>query len=446
MSNQPAPARPWFRLASIARPVPPQAPAPTPEPAPAPPRPAAAVRPTFRPGVQPGAAAPPAGAGVSSVPTSPVSTVGRASQPSSPATVGRASQPSSPADKKPTTSSVPNSPARTVQTTSPPKTGTTASLPSSPARTTGSVPSSPVRTAVATTASLPSSPAKPAVVTTASLPTSPAKTTSFAIPPTQTPAAAVTTATTRVRSPTASVTTVKPAAQTPIQSPKTKPPTAPPPSPLLLPPSQLKAQAEVEPKIPAEAEQKTVLVQTRLDKPKPEPRLLHAQKDYGHDALKHGKTSSKEGETKEKGHHGKKIFSDSEDSGMRVITIAGENKGAVMELISSPQRNGFQGGGNLREQRRANFARTGSDASDYHSYSSSSSSEEGRDRKSRDKSKTSKTMPMNAFMNSNVQGVNNSIVFNSSCTHHDPGVHLSLHRKPFGGGFHVKERTNGYSS
>ncbi|GMI98475.1 hypothetical protein HRI_003516800 [Hibiscus trionum] len=386
MSNQQAPTRPWFRLASISRPAP-QAPTPTPEPAPALPR-ATTIRPAFRPT-----------GGASSVPTSPVS-------------VGRGSQPSSP-DKKPTTevssttASVPNSPVKTAPTRSPAK---TSSLPSSPPK--------PVAT---TTASVPSSPARPAATTTASVPTSPAKT-------------AFTTNTNRVASPQA---TVKPAMQSPIQSPKIKPPTAPPPSPLTLPPPQMR---DLEPKIPVEAEQKTVLVQKMIDKSKG---LFGApQKDLDdtrYRSINGPKEPSKHVETKEKG-NGKKLSSDSEDSGMRVITIAGENKGAFMELIKSPHRNGFKGSPHRLQKTVVSGS---SDGSEYHSYSSSG--EEG-DQKLKGKSNGSNTMPMNAFMNSNVQGVNNSIVYNSSCTHHDPGVHLSLHRKPTTGGFHVKERSNGYNS
>ncbi|XP_022760008.1 proteoglycan 4-like [Durio zibethinus] len=456
MSNQPAPTRPWFRLASIARPAP-QAPTPTPEPVPAPPR-ATTVRPAFRPAVQaqppptqPQAptAAPPLAGGVSSVPTSPVA-------------VGRVSQPTSPSDKRttrspgkngPTTSpliaaitaSVPTSPAKPV--------ATTASVPTSPAKpvaTTASVPTSPAKP-LATTASVPTSPAKP-LATTASVPTSPAKTvpttTSVTRSPTQKPASSVTT-TTREPTPIEATTTfLKPAIQSPIQSPKIKPPTAPPPSPLTLPPPQLKAQAELEPKIPVEAEQKTVLIQKTIDKPK--GWLFGAsQKDLG-DTRRPGiplngqKEPSKDGEKKEKD-HGKKFSSDSEDGGMRVITIAGENKGAFMELIKSPQKNGFQGSPH-RLQKKVNSSKTGSDGSDYQSYSSGEEGDRKMKDKSKSKSNTSKTTPMNAYMNSNVQGVNNSIVYNSSCTHHDPGVHLSLHRKPTGGGFHVKERTNGYNS
>ncbi|QCE02532.1 hypothetical protein DEO72_LG8g546 [Vigna unguiculata] len=35
------------------------------------------------------------------------------------------------------------------------------------------------------------------------------------------------------------------------------------------------------------------------------------------------------------------------------------------------------------------------------------------------------------YANSNVQCVNNSIVLNTSLTHHDPGVHLFIPKKPF---------------
>jgi hypothetical protein len=52
------------------------------------------------------------------------------------------------------------------------------------------------------------------------------------------------------------------------------------------------------------------------------------------------------------------------------------------------------------------------------------------------------TRTMNAFMNSNVQSIHNSILYISSLTHHDPGVHLALSRKPYGE-FQVKDRVNG---
>ncbi|XP_039048415.1 proteoglycan 4-like [Hibiscus syriacus] len=323
MSNQPAPTRPWFRLASISRP----APTSTPEPAPALPS-SATIGPAFRlpSQAQPNAAAPPAAAGS-------VSTV-----------------PQSPADKKPTvpvnvaTSSVPSSTVKTAPTTSP------------------------VKTAI--TSSLPSSPAKPVVTDNTTAKVSSAKRaptgTSVASSSTQKPASSVTT-TTRMPSPKSSVTTIKPAIKNEMQSPKTKPPNA-------------------------EAEQK------------PKGWLFGGTR----------KAPSKESEAK-----GKKNSSESEDAGMRIITITGDNKGAFMEINqSSHHKNGFQGSLYLLE--------------------SGSSSREAGDQKMKGKSNSSKTMPMNAFINSNVQGINNSIVYNSSCVCHDPGVHLTLYTKPTVGGFHVE--------
>ncbi|XP_039046148.1 proteoglycan 4-like [Hibiscus syriacus] len=326
MSNQPAPTRPWFRLVSITRP----APTSTPEPAPALPR-SDTIRLAFRPPTraQPNAAAPPP-----------------------------------PADKKPTvpvnadTSSVPNSPVKTVPTTTPAKTAATSSLPSSPA-------------------------AKP-VVTNNTEKVSPAKraptATSVASFPTQKPASYVTT-TTRMPSPKSSM---------------TKPPTGSPPSPFTIPPFQLKAQAEIDPKkIHAETEQKTT--------EKPKGWLFGGTR----------KAASKESEAK-----GKKYSSDSEDAGMRILTITGDNKGAFMEINqSSHHKNGSQGTPFRLEN---------------------SNSIEAGDRKMKAKSNSSKTMPMNAFINSNVQGINNSIMYNSSCVCHDPGVHLTLYTKPTVGGFHVE--------
>ncbi|GMI73660.1 hypothetical protein HRI_001035300 [Hibiscus trionum] len=110
------------------------------------------------------------------------------------------------------------------------------------------------------------------------------------------------------------------------------------------------------------------------------------------------------GALQEKG-RGKKYSSDS-DAGMRIITITGDNKGAFMEINQSAHhKKGFQG-----SPHRLNR-----------------SSSEAGDGKMKSKSNWTKKTPMNAFINSNVQGINNSIVYNSSCASHDPGVHLTLY-------------------
>lgn len=159
---------------------------------------------------------------------------------------------------------------------------------------------------------------------------------------------------------------------------------------------------------------------------------------------------TRDNKAKENDNHYKKL-SDSEEFGMRVVTIAGENKGAIMELGPTPnshKKHEF-GGGNPPGLHMKGDPRGSRGGGKLGSDGNNSSNEEGRI-KSKDKS--DKTMapisspPLKAFMNSNVQGVNNSILFNCSCTHHDPGVHLSLSRNPNGGGgrgIHIKDRTNG---
>ena len=134
---------------------------------------------------------------------------------------------------------------------------------------------------------------------------------------------------------------------------------------------------------------------------------------------------------------------------MRIITIAGENKGAFMELIKSPSK---QESGEksryLYKKGTGKLAKNGSETESNSSSSSSSSSGEEGNSKKDSSSKANKakngSLPLSAFMNSNVQGINNSIMYNSSCAHHDPGVHLALTRKPNGGGFQVKERVSGH--
>ncbi|CAN6905752.1 unnamed protein product [Brassica oleracea var. botrytis] len=102
-----------------------------------------------------------------------------------------------------------------------------------------------------------------------------------------------------------------------------------------------------------------------------------------------------------------------------VITISGDNKGAVMEIKRSPINTHGVGKG---EDDRSNTSKKHND-------------------------NIGGNLPMDGFVNSNVQIVNGSVVYNSSETHHDPGVHLSLYWKPnSGNGFIVKDHGNGYNS
>ncbi|KAK7389775.1 hypothetical protein VNO78_25068 [Psophocarpus tetragonolobus] len=93
------------------------------------------------------------------------------------------------------------------------------------------------------------------------------------------------------------------------------------------------------------------------------------------------------------GQNGKEVTSKEnkmKEKGIRVITISGENKGAYMHITKSQKK--------LFHKMRGMYG------------------------------------------NSNVQCVNNSMVFNTSLTHHDPGVHPIIPKNPFG---HLKERVDG---
>ncbi|GLJ19483.1 hypothetical protein SUGI_0351890 [Cryptomeria japonica] len=106
------------------------------------------------------------------------------------------------------------------------------------------------------------------------------------------------------------------------------------------------------------------------------------------------------------------------EMGVGVITLAGENRGATMDLGPDSRRIdsfGFQGQGQKVGQDEKN--------------------EEKQDAKSKGNRHSSKASPVHAFVNSNVQAANNSILYNSTCPHRDPGVRLSLSNNPA----HAKE-------
>lgn len=181
-----------------------------------------------------------------------------------------------------------------------------------------------------------------------------------------------------------------------------------------------------------------MLVQETKEKPRMSPKNSNSDPlpKYIGESHNGKREGSKHAHSKDKGNH--KNSSDSEDFRMRVITIAGENKGAIMEL--SPSMKKYDYGNNPQSLNKNGNFRTWGEGEKSGS-DSSSSSEEGRS-KTKDKSlkaTAKQSPPMHAFMNSNVQGVNNSVLYNVSCSHHDPGVHLSLSRKANGSrGFDVK--------
>ena len=205
-----------------------------------------------------------------------------------------------------------------------------------------------------------------------------------------------------------------PSEKTTLPSEKIKTP-APPPSPLTMPPAHVKFT-------PEPIEQKTMLIGKPIPPLKPSNGGLQkdvgdtAKPSFGPDYEKREKT--KDMETKDhKGNHKK---AHSKDDSMKIITIVGDNKGAIMELSLASKKHDPEGDSNtlIKTNPKTSWgSKLGSDDS------SSVKEESERMEKIQNKMGTPSS-PMNAFMNSNVQAVNNSILFNTSCTSHDPGVRV----------------------
>ncbi|GAA0186151.1 hypothetical protein LIER_33439 [Lithospermum erythrorhizon] len=159
-----------------------------------------------------------------------------------------------------------------------------------------------------------------------------------------------------------------------------------------------------------QAEQKNVLVQETLDKSRVIP-----SKHNVHDQNSTETTKNKNG-AKDKGKTTPKKPHDPEKSGTRLI-LAGVNKGAVMDLSNKDKKesSSFRGIGK----------KLGSVLDD----GKQETTNPNMEAKNHNKRMSIQSSTMKAFINSNVQGVNNSISFNSSCTDKDPGVHLRLYNK-----------------
>ncbi|KAL4584307.1 hypothetical protein LXL04_008903 [Taraxacum kok-saghyz] len=95
-----------------------------------------------------------------------------------------------------------------------------------------------------------------------------------------------------------------------------------------------------------------------------------------------------------------------------IITLAGDNKGATMHL--GPDANKRVGPIDIHRGYKLDAIINGEGSSN--------------GKKSQRDSKASEDQESKAIVNSNIQGVNNSIMFNSSVTERNPGVHLSFSR------------------
>eukprot|EP00252_Welwitschia_mirabilis_P017974 TRINITY_DN40102_c0_g1_i1.p1 TRINITY_DN40102_c0_g1~~TRINITY_DN40102_c0_g1_i1.p1 ORF type:complete len:312 (+),score=88.42 TRINITY_DN40102_c0_g1_i1:103-1038(+) len=101
-------------------------------------------------------------------------------------------------------------------------------------------------------------------------------------------------------------------------------------------------------------------------------------------------------------------------SGLKVVTLAGENRGAVMDVGSQPRR-----GSSVFEHDKSSVGLESKD-----------SSEDAKKANKEGLPASASGGPVNAYVNSNVQSANNSILYSSTCPHRDPGVKLALSNNP----------------
>ncbi|KAL0360663.1 UNVERIFIED_CONTAM: hypothetical protein Sradi_3750800 [Sesamum radiatum] len=108
------------------------------------------------------------------------------------------------------------------------------------------------------------------------------------------------------------------------------------------------------------------------------------------------------------------------DKPVSVITLAGENRGASMQMGSNSSRT--EGPVHIHRGYKINPDETAEATTD-----GEGSSNKGK--KSED-AKITEDHPKEVYVNNNAQGINNSIVFNVSITERNPGVHISVAHAP----------------
>ncbi|KAL0351858.1 UNVERIFIED_CONTAM: hypothetical protein Scaly_1574500 [Sesamum calycinum] len=108
------------------------------------------------------------------------------------------------------------------------------------------------------------------------------------------------------------------------------------------------------------------------------------------------------------------------DKPVSVITLAGENRGASMQMGSNSSR--IEGPVHIHRGYKINPDEMAEATTD-----GEGSSNKGK--KSED-AKTTEDPPKEVYVNNNAQGINNSIVFNVSITERNPGVHISVAHAP----------------
>ncbi|XP_060216941.1 extensin-like [Lycium barbarum] len=287
-------------------------------------------------------------------------------------------------------------PAPTVTSPPPPTRalfpGITTTTPRSP--TPSTVPSSPAKSTPATSA-----PASPiSKMASSSSPTSPTGTSTF-LP--------ITSSSFNLRSPE----TKKPTPYSPSPKPAASPPKTAPPATVTAPTTEttpvssrmIKPLSESPPKYPKTKPLFHPPTQARAA-PQEEKKLM-----LGQEAAGNSKMNEKAAIDNKKVTEVKKLLP------RRLVTLIGENKGAVMVLNPNSTKKSHTNvfGGKSQTVGKKEEGNT-------------VEGEMGSKKKKEDQSDMN-TMEMEEstlFINNNVQGVNNSILDDSSLTHHDPGFHI----------------------
>ncbi|RWW84178.1 hypothetical protein BHE74_00007221 [Ensete ventricosum] len=163
---------------------------------------------------------------------------------------------------------------------------------------------------------------------------------------------------------------------------------------------------------------------TPLPHPEPEPKRTVEQDN----AKKSGANGSSNGivEAQKKSRSNMKAFPSPpplEKKDIRktkAVTIAGHNIGAFMDLGSSY--------GSQTRRQQVHYAKSSSQAEDVKNTEVKTYAEEKLPKVA------TKQQPMLSLVNSNVQSVNSSLLFNTTCAQRSPGVHINLasngHEKP----------------
>ncbi|KAD5317070.1 hypothetical protein R6Q59_032347 [Mikania micrantha] len=381
-SQQPPPSRPWLRLATMIRPATP--PPPPSNQGPSPPRPAL-IRPAFTVAAPP----PPPPPQPSPTPPPPQQPNPTPASPSPSPSPSRSPSPSPPPPIVPATNMVEPQPLLAPSRKSPPTTPPRPSAP--PASIPPTLTAAMSRISVTRAATPPSSSPK---ILKPLEPTPPPLRASPPTPPESPPSRSPPTKSNLTPSPPFSP--ARSSLITPSSPTQRIPPTVTPLSPLKLPSVVNQKPYDDGPQV---YKQKTVDVHETKEKLKNSATGFNGRHTAHNFTRKH--------ETDHKKHW------DSEDGGKNIITIAGENKGAIMKITPFSHKQ-HDHGNNIHVNRLK---------------PTTSNINGDTDSEAKNKDQTSNSLLKTALLNSNVQGVNNSILCNCSINYHDPGIHLTLSTK-----------------